>query len=182
MNLSFTQSPATTFNEFLNSSSTSHLLIKSVTTQMDDKKKGVSHQTLAYEYVDHVLSSDLTVDELEVPAHNGSLLSINPNSSFVQVDPVQSTIPAETGEHNAQISFQNFSGREFTPLTTKAAITILPEKLRSTKISNCTESSCFLGVSCVPTTSGHFRCGRCPFGYYGDGITCRGTVRTFHHT
>ncbi|GAB1290562.1 von Willebrand factor D and EGF domain-containing protein [Apodemus speciosus] len=171
MSLSFTQSPVTTFNEFLNSSSTSHLLIKSVTTQMDDTKKGVSHQTPAYEYVDHVLRSDLTVDEFEVPAHNGSF--------FGQVDPVQITIPTERGGHNAQISksFQNFSGQEFTPLTTKAAITILPEKLGSTKISNCTESSCFLGVSCVPTTGGHFRCGRCPFGYYGDGITCRAFCR-----
>jgi hypothetical protein len=183
-NPSFTQRPATTFNEFLNSIGASHLSVKSVTTQMDNGKKGVSHQTPTYEYVDHVLSPDLTVDELEVPAHNGSFASINPNNSFDQVDPVQSTFPTETGGLSTQISkpFQNFSGQEFISLTTKGAITTLPEKNGSTKISNCIESSCFQGVSCVSTTGGHFKCGRCPFGYYGDGITCRGTVRIFHHT
>lgn len=155
---------------------------------MDNTKKGgVSHQTPAHEYVDHVLSTDLTVDVLEVPAPSGHFLSTNPNSSFGQVDPVQSTTPTETGGHNAQISqpFQNFSGREFTSftsLTTKAAIAVLPGKSTSTKMSNCTESSCFLGVSCMPTADGHFRCGRCPSGYYGDGVICRGTVRTFHYT
>nr|XP_038964973.1 von Willebrand factor D and EGF domain-containing protein [Rattus norvegicus] len=180
---SFTWSPATTFNKFLHSAGTSHLSIKSVTTQMDNTKKGgVSHQTPAHEYVDHVLSTDLTVDVLEVPAPSGHFLSTNPNSSFGQVDPVQSTTPTETGGHNAQISqpFQNFSGREFTSftsLTTKAAIAVLPGKSTSTKMSNCTESSCFLGVSCMPTADGHFRCGRCPSGYYGDGVICRAFCR-----
>lgn len=38
----------------------------------------------------------------------------------------------------------------------------------------CTDSSCFPGVPCEPTSSGHFKCGRCPNGYRGDGITCTG--------
>lgn len=38
----------------------------------------------------------------------------------------------------------------------------------------CTDSSCFPGVPCEPTATGHFKCGRCPNGYRGDGMTCKG--------
>lgn len=38
----------------------------------------------------------------------------------------------------------------------------------------CTDSSCFPGVPCEPIATGHFKCGRCPNGYRGDGITCKG--------
>ena len=40
----------------------------------------------------------------------------------------------------------------------------------------CADSPCFPGVPCEPTVSGAFRCGRCPYGYTGDGITCKGTL------
>ncbi|XP_051007528.1 von Willebrand factor D and EGF domain-containing protein [Acomys russatus] len=179
MSPSFTQSPTTTFKEFLKSIGTPHLSVKSVTTQMDYTRKGVSHETPAYEFVDHVLNTNLTVDELETSAHNGRYLKINPNSPFGHVrDAVQSTVQTEMGGHSAHISkpIQNFAGHEFASLTTTAT-TVPPEKLGSTKKSNCTESSCFLGVSCVPATGGHFKCGRCPFGYYGDGINCRAFCR-----
>ncbi|XP_060229825.1 von Willebrand factor D and EGF domain-containing protein isoform X2 [Meriones unguiculatus] len=176
---SFTQSPATTSNEFLTSRGTSPLSIKSVTAQMDNTKKGVSHQGPVYKYVDHVLSTNFTVDELEIPAHNGSFLKISRNGSFGHVrEAVQSALQTKTGGNNAHTSkqFQHFTGRELISLAT-TAITISPEKLGSAKRSNCTDSSCFLGVSCVPTTGGHFKCGRCPFGYYGDGIKCRAFCR-----
>ncbi|XP_072620526.1 von Willebrand factor D and EGF domain-containing protein isoform X6 [Vulpes vulpes] len=55
--------------------------------------------------------------------------------------------------------------------------TLQSEKPGWMKISTCSGSPCFLGVSCVPTTDGHFQCGRCPFGYYGDGINCRAICR-----
>ncbi|KAL6034535.1 hypothetical protein STEG23_034675, partial [Scotinomys teguina] len=170
---SFTQSPATTMNEYLNSIGTSHLSKKS--TQMDNTKKSVSHQLPVYEHVDNILSTNLTLNELEIPTQNDTSLSINPNNSFWQIrDAIQSTVQTETGEHNVQISnlFQGFTQHELTSLTTEE-ITILPEKFESIKASNCTELSCFLGVPCVPTIDGHFKCGRCPFGYYGDGINCR---------
>lgn len=41
----------------------------------------------------------------------------------------------------------------------------------------CADSPCFPGVPCEPTVTGSFRCGRCPYGYTGDGITCKGTCQ-----
>lgn len=178
---SFTQSPRTTTSEFLNSIGTSHLSIKSVTTQMDNTRKVVSHQTPAYEHAYHILSTNLTLNESEVPAQSGAPLSKNPSRSLGLIrDDIQGTVSTETRRDNAQISkpFQGFTQYEFASLTTEEN-TVLPESYGSIKISNCTESSCFLGVSCVPTIDGHFKCGRCPFGFYGDGINCRGTVNFF---
>lgn len=39
----------------------------------------------------------------------------------------------------------------------------------------CADSPCFSGVPCEPTVTGSFRCGRCPYGYTGDGVTCKGS-------
>ncbi|XP_072547743.1 von Willebrand factor D and EGF domain-containing protein isoform X1 [Salminus brasiliensis] len=41
----------------------------------------------------------------------------------------------------------------------------------------CADSPCFPGVVCEPTPTGHFKCGRCPNGYRGDGITCKAVCR-----
>ncbi|XP_015248179.1 PREDICTED: von Willebrand factor D and EGF domain-containing protein [Cyprinodon variegatus] len=41
----------------------------------------------------------------------------------------------------------------------------------------CADSPCFPGVPCEPTGSGSFRCGRCPHGYTGDGVTCKAVCR-----
>ncbi|KAK3561087.1 hypothetical protein QTP86_028410 [Hemibagrus guttatus] len=41
----------------------------------------------------------------------------------------------------------------------------------------CTNSSCFPGVPCEPSATGNFKCGRCPNGYRGDGITCKAMCR-----
>ncbi|OCT75722.1 von Willebrand factor D and EGF domain-containing protein isoform X2 [Xenopus laevis] len=41
----------------------------------------------------------------------------------------------------------------------------------------CADSPCYPGVICEPTVSGGFKCGRCPFGYYGDGLTCKAICR-----
>lgn len=38
----------------------------------------------------------------------------------------------------------------------------------------CTDPPCFPGVSCEATGSGSSRCGRCPYGYTGDGVVCKG--------
>ncbi|XP_048472930.1 von Willebrand factor D and EGF domain-containing protein-like isoform X1 [Rhincodon typus] len=45
------------------------------------------------------------------------------------------------------------------------------------KIVTCTDSPCFSGVPCESTPSGSFRCGRCPFGYFGDGVACKAMCR-----
>ncbi|KAM4029059.1 von Willebrand factor D and EGF domain-containing protein isoform 3-T3 [Anomaloglossus baeobatrachus] len=53
----------------------------------------------------------------------------------------------------------------------KSSFTAAPEK------TTCADSPCFRGVTCEPRTEGGFRCGRCPYGYYGDGLTCKAICR-----
>ncbi|XP_050401319.1 thrombospondin-4 [Patella vulgata] len=38
-------------------------------------------------------------------------------------------------------------------------------------IRRCSSNPCFQGVRCIDTEEG-FRCGSCPRGYHGDGVTC----------
>nr|XP_020145427.1 von Willebrand factor D and EGF domain-containing protein isoform X2 [Microcebus murinus] len=178
---SFTHNHATIIKQFSNTTNISSLSLKSVTTQMDNSKKAISYQIPGFEHVDHTLSTNLSLDAMGFPMKNSNSLSTNTNSSHGELkDVVQSTIQTKTGEYNYQ---NNRSSQgyiqykdEFASLVTKT-VTILPEKFASTKISPCAESSCFFGVSCMPTSEGHFKCGRCPFGYYGDGINCRAICR-----
>ncbi|XP_066441605.1 von Willebrand factor D and EGF domain-containing protein isoform X2 [Eleutherodactylus coqui] len=53
----------------------------------------------------------------------------------------------------------------------KSSFTATPEKL------TCADSPCFRGVNCEPRADGDFKCGRCPYGYYGDGRTCKAICR-----
>ncbi|XP_033968639.1 von Willebrand factor D and EGF domain-containing protein [Trematomus bernacchii] len=41
----------------------------------------------------------------------------------------------------------------------------------------CVDSPCSPGVPCEPTLTGSFKCGRCPYGYTGDGIICKAVCR-----
>ncbi|KAG7469638.1 hypothetical protein MATL_G00131040 [Megalops atlanticus] len=41
----------------------------------------------------------------------------------------------------------------------------------------CSDSPCFPGVPCEPTETGSFKCGRCPYGYTGDGVNCKAVCR-----
>lgn len=54
---------------------------------------------------------------------------------------------------------------------------MLPEELSEIvipKAVTCTDLPCFPGVPCQPSQDGRVKCGHCPYGYYGDGFTCRG--------
>ncbi|XP_066209875.1 von Willebrand factor D and EGF domain-containing protein [Saccopteryx leptura] len=171
---SFNHSPATTETHDI-----SYFSLKSVPTQMNNSK-AISDQISGFKHVDHTLSTDLRMEELEA-LNNHSSISINLNHSHDEVrDTTQGTIQTKAGGYNSKI---NESAQGYTQHKTESAssvpraISILPEKPESTTISTCAESPCFLGVSCVPTTDGHFQCGRCPFGYYGDGINCRAICR-----
>ncbi|XP_069853466.1 von Willebrand factor D and EGF domain-containing protein [Dipodomys merriami] len=173
---SFAHSPTTTQN-LLSTESISQLPLNSTTALMGNLKKAISHQMSGYEYVDKVLSANL--DELQVPANNTSLLSIQSNSSFGdEKDIFQSMIQREMGRHHSQINMSLQAYTHFaSALPVTKAVTVFSGKSGSTKTSTCTKSSCFLGVSCVPTRDGHFKCGRCPLGYYGDGISCKAICR-----
>lgn len=57
---------------------------------------------------------------------------------------------------------------------------MLPEELSeivTPKPVTCSDLPCFPGVPCEPSKDGgRVKCGRCPYGYYGDGFTCKGTT------
>lgn len=62
-----------------------------------------------------------------------------------------------------------------------AEVTIPPEMLPEDsdqivlpKAITCAELPCFPGVPCEPSQDDGVKCGRCPYGYYGDGFNCRG--------
>ncbi|XP_014387722.1 PREDICTED: von Willebrand factor D and EGF domain-containing protein [Myotis brandtii] len=172
---SFTHSPVTT-----KTSNISYFSLKSVTTRMNNSK-AISHQISGFKHAAHALSTNLSLGELEVPMDNRSSIRINPNRSHDKVKDIsQGTVQTETEGYNYQVIMSAQGYTQHTDgfaASVSRAITILPEKPESTKIPTCAESPCFLGVSCVPTTNGHFRCGRCPLGYYGDGINCKAICR-----
>ncbi|XP_066485231.1 von Willebrand factor D and EGF domain-containing protein [Tiliqua scincoides] len=75
-------------------------------------------------------------------------------------------------DNTLQSTFERFSVPPKGPGTDqKPGITAMPHQL------TCADSPCFPGVPCKPSQEGSFRCGRCPFGYYGDGIICRAICR-----
>ncbi|CAM9889917.1 unnamed protein product [Rangifer tarandus platyrhynchus] len=156
-------SPATTKMFLAATNHISHFSLKPVTTQINHSNKAISHQISDFEHRDHTPSTNLGLEELAVPTNNHSSLSINLNSSHKAGEYTQTN-------RSAQGYTQYKDG--FTSSLTRA-ITVLPEKPGLNKRSSCAESPCLLGVSRVPTTDGHFQCGRCPFGYYGDVINCR---------
>uniref|UniRef100_UPI00398EB608 von Willebrand factor D and EGF domain-containing protein n=1 Tax=Pristiophorus japonicus TaxID=55135 RepID=UPI00398EB608 len=51
------------------------------------------------------------------------------------------------------------------------------EQMPEPKIVTCADTPCFSGVPCEPTLYGSFKCGRCPFGYFGNGVTCKAMCR-----
>ncbi|EHB09479.1 von Willebrand factor D and EGF domain-containing protein [Heterocephalus glaber] len=176
----FTHSPAI-IKKFLNIMNISYLSLQSVTTQRDNSQMVVSHQITDFEYADHVVSENTRLEKSKIPMNNNNSLSINPHDSNGKLKNVtHTTIQTETRDYNSPIksSSQSYTQSKDEFATSDiGTITILPEKFGLTKMSTCADSPCFLGVSCVPTTDGHFRCGRCPSGYYGDGISCRAICR-----
>ncbi|XP_034729420.1 von Willebrand factor D and EGF domain-containing protein isoform X1 [Etheostoma cragini] len=83
--------------------------------------------------------------------------SIRTGSSYHRKTPVQRGQPSEA---------------ELRPDLTTAVKWGSPSPLVT-----CADSPCFPGVPCEPTATGSFRCVRCPYGYTGDGITCKAMCR-----
>lgn len=87
------------------------------------------------------------------------------------------------GRHDRQFQYPFGKLKDNTIMSTFERTAMLPkrpgmgQKVVSTAVSpllTCADSPCFPGVPCQPNEKGSFKCGRCPFGYYGDGITCKG--------
>ncbi|XP_063098153.1 von Willebrand factor D and EGF domain-containing protein isoform X2 [Cavia porcellus] len=163
--------------KFLNTMNVSYLPLKSVTTQMVNSKMVVSHQITDYEYVDRVLRANTSLNNSEIPVTSSNSLSMTPHGYSGELkDVTHNTIYTKTRDYNSQInSFsQGYTQPKDDMFVTSDAetITVSPGKF-GLITSTCADSPCFPGVSCMPTTDGHFLCGRCPSGYYGDGISCR---------
>ncbi|KAJ7322361.1 hypothetical protein JRQ81_018648 [Phrynocephalus forsythii] len=112
--------------------------------------------------------------------------SITKSSKSKIVNGTLSTKKEPGGRHGHQ--FQNpFSKLQDNSIMSAFESTaMLPErpgmgqKFLSTAIPpllTCGDSPCFPGVPCQPNAEGKFKCGRCLFGYYGDGITCKAICR-----
>lgn len=76
-----------------------------------------------------------------------------------------------------QLAKHKASHLPFTLVEVTVPPKMLPEELSETvipKAVTCSDLPCFPGVPCEPRQDGSVKCGRCPYGYYGDGFSCRG--------
>ncbi|XP_069791206.1 von Willebrand factor D and EGF domain-containing protein isoform X3 [Narcine bancroftii] len=97
-------------------------------------------------------TSSGTISQLEVHAKSPQKLA-----TFWQ--PVTSALRAVTASQAVSIPHIR---NEFVPTETKVS---------------CADMPCFTGVPCEPIQHGSFKCGQCPFGYTGDGVTCKAICR-----
>ncbi|KAM4689047.1 von Willebrand factor D and EGF domain-containing protein [Discoglossus pictus] len=81
---------------------------------------------------------------------------IDPNSSGPYPKHISDTLTSVTRTEHGEL---------------KSPATEAPVKL------TCADSPCFAGVICEPRLDGGYKCGRCPYGYYGDGATCKAICR-----
>ncbi|XP_056142909.1 von Willebrand factor D and EGF domain-containing protein [Lampris incognitus] len=77
-----------------------------------------------------------------------------------------------TGVHTPVVHIWQSSGKELTPGLSTGVRWGSPSHTVT-----CADSPCFSGVPCEPTVTGSYKCGRCPFGYTGDGVTCKAVCR-----
>ncbi|XP_044150000.1 von Willebrand factor D and EGF domain-containing protein [Bufo gargarizans] len=89
-------------------------------------------------------------------------------SKKIEINEILNTV--NNGDHEKSQQVQDIStlmNRTEDRGELRSPFTLAPEKL------TCADSPCFRGVHCEPSVEGGFKCGRCPFGYYGDGLTCQ---------
>ncbi|XP_069504725.1 von Willebrand factor D and EGF domain-containing protein isoform X2 [Ambystoma mexicanum] len=95
-----------------------------------------------------------------------------------------STLKEKLPVRNTGSRFQNPTVRQRIgsshPISVK--ITDAPEEGETPvtavyKTVTCADFPCFPGVPCEPSQERGFKCGRCPYGYHGNGATCTAICR-----
>nr|XP_020855723.1 LOW QUALITY PROTEIN: von Willebrand factor D and EGF domain-containing protein [Phascolarctos cinereus] len=111
------------------------------------------------------------------PAEDGHSLRTSPDPSLGGMSPIQTQSGASWTPSSLR---QELSGAGPSPASTPP---VMPETDRHSAspgrvpLLTCADSPCFPGVPCASALDGSFRCGRCPFGYYGDGAECKAICR-----
>ncbi|TMS11380.1 von Willebrand factor D and EGF domain-containing protein [Larimichthys crocea] len=109
-----------------------------------------------------------------------SVLRASTSRRASSVDPVLPTSPRQEDQTRSLRHQESFFSDAAEP-SSPATWSLNPDLTTGVKWGSphhhvtCADSPCFPGVPCEPTVSGSFRCGRCPYGYTGDGVTCKGS-------
>ncbi|KAK2909788.1 hypothetical protein Q8A73_007503 [Channa argus] len=108
-----------------------------------------------------------------------------PHDKRVRLEPSTSTI-RRISITDRRTPYNQTATRVFAPTVLRgqaSEVELTPDLTTGVKLGspsshvNCAESPCFPGVPCEPSITGPSRCGRCPHGYTGDGITCKAVCR-----
>ncbi|KAF3692342.1 von Willebrand factor D and EGF domain-containing protein Precursor [Channa argus] len=108
-----------------------------------------------------------------------------PHDKRVRLEPSTSTI-RRISITDRRTPYNQTATRVFAPTVLRgqaSEVELTPDLTTGVKLGspsshvNCAESPCFPGVPCEPSITGPSRCGRCPHGYTGDGITCKALCR-----
>ncbi|XP_053324157.1 von Willebrand factor D and EGF domain-containing protein [Spea bombifrons] len=166
-------------NPAANSRSTGSVTVNTSMSLLSDARQTTAYQPRTAWFTSHLSRSSYTGTNtnLHPSAKSGASLS---RYRTALMERTKDAITKKTEDNIVQDRVNDFKFHE-TFATHKngtdhrgelrSAYTVAPVKL------TCADSPCFAGVACEPSQDGGFKCGRCPFGYYGDGVTCKAICR-----
>ncbi|XP_036615286.1 von Willebrand factor D and EGF domain-containing protein [Trichosurus vulpecula] len=127
--------------------------------------------------VDPSLTASSSLDLRWTLAEDGHSLTASPDPSLSGTSPIQTQAGASWTSSSL---WKELLGAGPSTVTMPP---VMPKKDQSStnpgtaKPLTCADSPCFPGVPCASALDGSFQCGRCPFGYYGDGAECKAICR-----
>ncbi|XP_072506421.1 LOW QUALITY PROTEIN: von Willebrand factor D and EGF domain-containing protein [Notamacropus eugenii] len=101
----------------------------------------------------------------------------SPDPSLIGTSPVQTQSGASWTSSSLSKELGGGWSQHSVHTTSKLKKDWSPTSPGMAKSLTCADSPCFPGVPCASALDGSFRCGRCPFGYYGDGAKCKAICR-----